>query len=158
MGVTDKSIHWKYLALPDVPDFTKFRDDDLFDINEDSHFLTTRSPYLQDLEIPPESIYYTPGIITKRDMIEEENRKISADEKVQISLDEASSSSPSSVSLPSPDSDQKEAMNGELDVSGESSDEEEKLSDTIESQQGEEMNLGASDFEEAEEEDDGFLY
>ena len=149
--VTDKSIQWKYLAIPDVPDFTEFRDDDLFDIKEDSHFLTTRSPYLQDLEIPPESIYYTPGIITKRDMVEEENKKLSADEKVQISLDEGGLSS--SLSLSFQDSTQTDGESIEGDKKDTNN------NNLSEEQQKKLEGENDLDFEEKEdEEDDGFIY
>lgn len=52
---TRRSRDWHYMALPKVPDFSAYSEEDLFDENEDLHFLTENSPFHgkeKSIEIP----------------------------------------------------------------------------------------------------------
>ena len=53
---TRRSRDWAYMALPHVPDFSAYADEDLFDEKEDVHFLTDKSPWRRGpgeaLEVP----------------------------------------------------------------------------------------------------------
>lgn len=42
---TRRSRDWEHMALPRVPDFSAFAEEDLFDEKEDMHFLTEKSPW-----------------------------------------------------------------------------------------------------------------
>jgi hypothetical protein len=42
---TRRSRDWEHMALPRVPDFSAFSEEDLFDEKEDVHFLTDKSPW-----------------------------------------------------------------------------------------------------------------
>jgi hypothetical protein len=49
---TRHSHYWRYMAIPHLPDFSEFDEEELFDEREDMHFLTEKSPYKQQLSIP----------------------------------------------------------------------------------------------------------
>jgi len=62
---TRRSRDWHFMALPRVPDFSAYSDEDLFDEKEDVHFLTEKSPWGHDekstINIPEEHEFYASG-------------------------------------------------------------------------------------------------
>lgn len=53
---TRRSHDWEHMALPRVPDFSAFSEEDLFDEKEDVHFLTEKSPWKGAGAVEAESI------------------------------------------------------------------------------------------------------
>jgi hypothetical protein len=62
---TRRSRDWQFMALPRVPDFSAYSEEDLFDEKEDVHFLTEKSPWRAGegpaIDIPEGHDYYAPG-------------------------------------------------------------------------------------------------
>eukprot|EP00624_Nannochloropsis_granulata_P007279 evm.model.NODE_7044_length_6584_cov_21.200182.2 len=62
---TRRSRDWQFMALPRVPDFSAYSEEDLFDEKEDVHFLTEKSPWRAEegsaLDIPEGHDFYAPG-------------------------------------------------------------------------------------------------
>ncbi|KAM3575360.1 hypothetical protein VYU27_002707 [Nannochloropsis oceanica] len=62
---TQRSRDWQFMALPRVPDFSAYSEEDLFDEKEDKHFLTDKSPWRAEegssIVIPEGHHFYTPG-------------------------------------------------------------------------------------------------
>ncbi len=62
---TRRSRDWQYMALPRVPDFSAYHEEDLFDEKEDMHFLTDKSPWRAGegpaIDIPEGHEYYAAG-------------------------------------------------------------------------------------------------
>jgi len=62
---TRRSRDWQFMALPRVPDFSAYSEEDLFDEKEDVHFLTEKSPWRAGegpaIEIPEGHDFYAAG-------------------------------------------------------------------------------------------------